>query len=337
LPDPAHHTAGMVETLIHRSEEVYCTSPLDALVLAEMAVEIAEGISIVAYPYDHVVKVRGCALREKAYLLSYLGKLPEANKAAQLSDRYLQQIPVPPPEVARLDLVRSNIAREQQNYDEAVAFARRAAESFLWFGDRTGWLKAQDYDACARLSAGDYRQALDIWRAVEPYVREMTPEHRAARLHNMGRCATEGGEFDEAAQAYAGAAEVFAAVGNVVNGVKCRCSAGYSFLCAGKPAQAIPLLESARAEFETLGMEIDAALAALQLIEALMLAGTTAEVPAICRRLIERFTRAGIQGSAMTALAFLRETVASGHATPALVKHVHGFIQIVRMEPRGEL
>lgn len=347
LPEPAHHTAGMVETLIQRSEEVYCTSPLDALVLAEMAVEIAENISIVAYPYDHVVKIRGRALREKAYLLSYLGKLPEADKAAQLSDRYLQQIPVPPPEVARLDLVRSNIAREQQNYDEAVAFARRAAESFLWFGNRAGWIKAQDYEGCARLSAGDYRQALDIWRAVGPYVREMTPEHRAARLHNMGRCASEAGEFDEAAEAYAGAAEVFAYVGNVVNGVKCRCSAGYSFLCAGKPAKAIPLLDSARRQFEELGMEIEAALAALQLVEALMLAGTTEDVPEICRRLIDRFMRAEVKGAAMTALAFLRETLATGHATPALVKDVRELIEVTRMEwvrpfvptpdqPRGE-
>ena len=172
---------------------------------------------------------------------------------------------------------------------------------------------------------------------MEPYVKEMTPEHRAARLHNMGRCATERGDFDEAAEAYARAAEVFASLGNVVNGVRCRCSAGYSFLCDGKPTKAIPLLESARAQYEELGMEIDAAIAALQLVEALMLAGTTAEVPAICRHLIERFMRAGIKGSAMTALAFLREMLATGHATPVVVKHVHEFIQIARLQPRGEL
>lgn len=333
MQDAGYRTAGMVETLIKRSEEVYGSSPLDALVLSEIAVEIAEGIPIVAYPYDHVVKVRGRALREKAYLLSFLGRLPEANRIAKLSDQYLQQIPVPPPETARLDLVRSNIAREQENYDEAVAFARRAADDFLWFGNRAGWLKARDYEAGARFGAKDYRQALDIWRSMEPYVHEMTPEHRAARLHNMALCGSEIGDFDDAAEAYSRAAEVFASLGNAVNVAKCRRSAGYSLLCAGKPSTAIPVLDSARAKFEELGMEIEAALAALQLAEALMLAGTTDKVPAICRHLIERFTRAGITGAAMTALAFLRETLATGHASPALVKHVHEFIEIVRMDP----
>ena len=346
--DAAYRTAGMVEILIQRSEELYGRSPLDAFAVSEIAVEIADAISIVAYPYDHVAKIRGRALREKAYLLSYLGRLPEAKEVAELSDRYLQQIPVPPPEVARLDLVRSNIAREQRDYDDAVAFARRAAETFLWFGNRGGWLKARSYEAVARLGAGDYRQALDVCRSMEPYLDEMTPEHRAARLHNMGLCATENREFDEAARAYAGAAEAFVSLGNIVNGVKCRRSAGYSFLCAGKPAKAIPLLESAREKLEELGMEMDAALAALQLVEALMLVGDTEEVPEICRNLIERFTRAGIRGGAMTALAFLRETVAVGHATPASVKHVHEFIQITRIhgerpfvappeQPRGVL
>lgn len=333
MQDASYHTAGMVEILIKRSEEVYCSSPLDALVLSEIAVDIAESIPILEYPYDHVVKVRGRALREKAFLLSYLGKLPEARKVAELSDCYLQQIPVPPPETARLDLVRSNIAREQHEFDEAVAFARRAAEDFLWFGNRGGWLKARNYEAGARFGAGDYRQALDIWRSMEPYVREMTAEDRAAHQHNMALCWSEVGDFDDAAEAYSRAAEVFASLGNVVNVAKCRRSAGYSLLCAGKPAKAIPILESARVKFEELGMEIEAALAALQLVEALMLAGTTGEVPAICRHLIERFTRAGITGAAMTALAFLRETLATGHASPALVKHVHEFIEIVRMDP----
>jgi hypothetical protein len=43
--------------------------------------------------------------------------------------------------------------------------------------------------------------------------------------------------------------------------------------------------------------------------------------------LIERFTRAGITGAAMTALAYLRETVATGHASPASVRMVHDFLR----------
>jgi tetratricopeptide (TPR) repeat protein len=337
----------MVEVLIQRSKEIDGSSPLDALLLTEIAFGIADGLSVIAYPYDHVVKIRGRALREQAYMLSVVGRLPEARRTAEAAAQYLKQIPVPPPELAKLDLVRSNIARQQEKFDDAVAFARSAAESFEWFGDRDGWLRAQTYEAAARLTAGDYRQALDIWRSMEPYVPEMTEADRARRLHNMALCAGEQGEFGEAAQAYARAAELFAAAGDVVGGVKCRRAAAHSLFCSGKVAEAIPLLTSVRAELEQLGMEIDAALAALQLAEGFLIVGRTDKVPDIARTLIERFTRAGILGSAMTALAFLREAVATGHATPSLVNHVQEFIRTIPVvgqrhfepppaQPRGE-
>ena len=78
-------------------------------------------------------------------------------------------------------------------------------------------------------------------------------------------------------------------------------------------------------------MENDAALAAPTRVEALFAAGRPSEVPAICRMLIERFTRAGNGGAAMTALSFLRETVASGHATPLSVRLVRDFIRDTTM------
>ena len=95
---------------------------------------------------------------------------------------------------------------------------------------------------------------------------------------------------------------------------------------AGRYNDAIVVLEEAFEELEALGMGSDAALVALIRVEALYAAGRPNEVPAVCRMLIDRFTRAGIQGAAMTALAFLRETVATGHATVESVRHVHDFI-----------
>jgi tetratricopeptide (TPR) repeat protein len=320
-------TAGMVAVLMERSESVFPSSPLDALALSEIAVEIAKSIPLDAYPYDHAVKVRGQAFRRQAYVLSFLGRLTAAAKAADRSAFYLDQIPVPPPELARLDLVRSNIARNMEKYGEAIEHARRAGERFLQFGDREGWLKAVDSEAGALYSSHDYRAALAAWRSMEQYSAEMSAPFRAAWLHNIGLCADDAGNFDEAARAYAVAAEAFERLGAAVYRTKCRCSMGRCLLSAGKAHESIPLLASARGEFEAFGMEIDTALAALLLAEALLVAGRPSEVPAICRNLIEQFTRAGITGGAMTALAYLRESVAMGHGTPMLVRHVHRFIR----------
>ncbi len=320
-------TAGMVTVLIERSERVLPRSPLDALVLSEAAVEIAKLIALDAYPYDYVVKIRGQAYMRHAYVLSFLGRLREAAEVAERSAYYLKQIPVPPPELARLDLVRSNIARNTEKYAEAIAYAQRAGENFLEYGDREGWLKAIDSEAGALYSSHDHRAALAAWQSMERYSDEMSEQFRAAWLHNIGLCADDAGEFEEAARRYALAAEAFERLGAPVYRMKCRSSTGRSLLYSGRPDDSIPLLTSARDEFEEFGMETEAALAALLLAEALLVAGRPDEVPEVCRNLVERFTRAGITGGAMTALAYLRESVALGHGTPMLVRHVHQFMR----------
>lgn len=324
-------TAGMVAVLMERSERIFPISPLDALVLSDIALEIAKLISLETYPYDHVAKIRGQAFRRQAYVLSALGRLTPAVRAAERAAFYLRQIPVPPPELARLDLVRSNIARNMEKYGEAIEYARRAGESSLAFGDREGWLKAVDSVAAALYSSHDYRAALAAWKSMERYSDEMNAQFRAAWRHNIGLCADDAGDFDEAARCYAIAAEAFERLGAPVYRVKCRSSIGRCLLFAGRPTESIPLLASARDEFEAFGMEIEAALAALLLVEALLVAGRANEVPSICRDLIDRFTHAGITGAAMTALAYLRESVAMGHGTPMLVRHVHRFIRDLDM------
>jgi tetratricopeptide (TPR) repeat protein len=162
---------------------------------------------------------------------------------------------------------------------------------------------------------------------MEEHAEVLGADQRASRLHNIGMCASAIGDFEEAARNFAAAGEQFEQLGLLVNRIKCRHSLGLALHEAGRHDDAVMILEKAHEELEALGMEGDAALAALTLVEALLAAGRPNEVPPICRMLIDRFTRAGIKGAAMTALAFLRETVATGHATQASVRAVHHFIR----------
>jgi tetratricopeptide (TPR) repeat protein len=340
-------TAGMVTALIERSEGALGRSPLDSLTLAEIAVDIAERIDVLSYPYDYVYKIRGQAFLRHAFVLSYLGKLREAAAAAELSEHCLKQTPFPATEPARLELVRSNIARNMEKYDEAIDRARRAADDFLWFGDTERAMQARNYEASALYSSHDYRRAREVWLSMDEYAHELSAEQRAARLHNLGLCSGAVGELDEAARYYALAVEAFDRLGLAVNRVKSRKSIASALHAAGRHAEAIPVARKAWQELEELGMEGDAALAALLVAECLLAIGRTDEVPAIARMLIDRCTRSGMSSSAMTALAFLREVVATGHATPYLVRQVREFVRDVNIgyerpsepmaaAPRGE-
>jgi tetratricopeptide (TPR) repeat protein len=319
-------TAGMVATLIERSEAALRRSTHDALVLSEIALGIANLIETNDYLYDHVQKLRGQALRQQAFVLSSRGELKPAARTAGLSRLLLRQIPIPDLELARLDLVDSDVARRGEKYDDAIASARRGGQTFLDFGQRTSWLKARNYEAAAFYSAGNPASALDIWRAMERYSDLLTAEFQAVRLHNMGICARATGRFEEAVRCYARAATEFDRLGLTVNRIKCGYSIGLALSSIGRHDEAIVVLGKAADEMDAVGLDEDAALAKLARVEALLALGRAGDVPSICRDLVERFTRAGIHGAAMTAIAFLRETVATGHATPASVRGIRDFV-----------
>jgi tetratricopeptide (TPR) repeat protein len=320
-------TAGMVTVLIERAAETGQHSPAKALLVAELAGQVAAFIGIDDYPYDHVLKIRGQAFRTIAWWLSVLARFDEASVNVQRSHELLEKIPVPDLELARLDLVRSNIARYVDKHDEAIECARRAGETFLWFGSRSGWVKACHYEAAAHYGCHDYVRALEVWEGIAEYLDSADTLGRAQLLHNKAMCHRELGRLEQAEKAFCEAAEVYRSLGMDVDHLKCLFSLGITLTMQAKYEMAIRMLRTSFKEADALGMGADALLVGLRLVEALLLANQEKEVPAICRDLVERCTRAGMKSNAMTALSYLREALATGHATPDLVRHVYSFMR----------
>jgi len=321
------HTAGMVAVLIPKIGDILPIRPTEALDVADLALRLAEGIAPDAYPYEHLLKLRGQILREKAFVLTYLGRFREAAATAEFARVLLQQIPIPLFELARLDMVQSNIARMMEKYGEATELARRATKTFLEFGSRVWWLKARTYEATALFAEGRYAEARDVWRSSEAYPELIDACDYAALLYNLGLCASELGDDEEGARYLSEAASAFERLGHTVSSAKCRYSASMALMAAGAYDDAIAGLRRSWRELEDLGAAGEAVLPALLLVESLLIVGRPDEVPAICRMLIDRCTRAGMATGAMTALAFLRESVATGHASPSMVRHVHDFMR----------
>ena len=100
---------------------------------------------------------------------------------------------------------------------------------------------------------------------------------------------------------------------------------------------AFALFDRAWKDFETLEMEADAALVALELAETLLVVGEPGRVPQICRALLDRFTRAGMTSRAITALSYLREVVAIGKAQPPVIRQVREFLRELPSQGRPTL
>lgn len=326
-------TAGVVRQLLDQVRPTMdAGSPANALRIAELAVEVSNELNVAEYPSDFVIGVRAQALRDHAYALSYVGRFPEALHVADRAEKLFKQSPLPEYELARLKLVRSIIFRSLERAGEAVALTHEAAEAFLRFGQHRRYIDARVWEAAMLYKLGRTREALAIWLELEknPQINTTT---RVIVLQDIGTAYQQLRKFRDSAEYLGRAAAELELLGIKPELTRTRWMLARTLLMSKSAVDAIPLLREAWREFESLEMEADAALAALDLVEALLIVGDHEQVPPICRALLDRFTRAGMSSPAVTALAYLREAVAAGQATRTLVRHVQKFLRELPKEP----
>lgn len=319
-------TAGMVKELLARMRCTLESSPAKALVITSLAIELANGLDVVSYPCDYVVKLRAQACRDHAYVLKFLGRYPEALEMADQAKLLFDQVPLPEFDLARLALVRATILNEIDRAREAVALAREAAETFRRFGDRTRYLDARLTEGAMLTGCKAYEESLVIWKELlhDPDLESVS---RIRVMHNMGLAYTNTSQPSLAAEYLQQAMAEFELLGMETERTRSRFILAQTLMNSGKVRESIPLLRKTWREFDQLDMVASAGLAALHLAEALLIIEDAIEVPAICRDIVARFSLAGMTSRAMTALSFLREAVAIGEVSPALVRHVHAFLR----------
>jgi tetratricopeptide (TPR) repeat protein len=326
LQEPRSRTAGVVRELIARLE-TYRPLPAEALELATIAVDVSNALSFGDYPADMITVIRADAARELAFALYYLGRYPEALGALGTAEEHIRQTAIPEFAMARATLLRAYIYSLIDRLPEARELARRAATTFREFGDETRFGSARMAEARIHFRTGAYLEALGIFEDLVGNPAMDAPQTQAMLRANMGGCHGRLGNWDQAQQYASDAIARYEILGMRAEIVRTRWGLARTLVARGDfPGALIALRETSR-EFEALQMRYNAALLDLEVVEVLLVMGEADEVPAICRRLLEQFNQSGMTSRAAIALAYLREAVALGQATPSLVRHVHDFLQ----------
>jgi tetratricopeptide (TPR) repeat protein len=320
------NSAGMVKQLLERMRSMLETAPVNALQVTALAVEIANDLDVAEYPCDYAIKLRAQAHRDHAYVLSFLGRYPEALEFAARSKRLFDQTPLPEYDLARLALVKALILPNVDRHDEAAALAREAGDTFLRFGDRPRYVNARISEGSVVYQSGQVQRALEIWKSVE-HDPSMDDASAVRVAHNIALCFSDLQKPAEAVPYVQRCVAEFELLGMDTERTRSRWMLAHALVALGKTEEAIPSLRQAWREFERLEMTGDSALVALELAESLLALGQAEEVPSICREVIAQFSRTGVASRAMTALSFLREAVAIGQASPSLIRHVHAFLR----------
>ncbi|HEX3584041.1 MAG TPA: hypothetical protein VH087_19910, partial [Thermoanaerobaculia bacterium] len=260
-------TAGVVRQLLTRMRAVSPRVPADALAGVTLALEIADSLAVTDYPSDFVITLRAQALRDQAWGFSLMGRLREATAAADRAERLLLQTPIPDYELARLNLVRASFYRLTDRVEEAIALSRKSAEVFERFGDRRMLVTARISEGGMLFGRSDYAAALAAYRSIENDPSISDDATRVAIRLNIGLCYRELGQLEDAIQALTTATAEYEMLGMDVNLARCRWSLATTISSAGRHSESIPLFRAAWKGLESLEMESEAALSALELVE----------------------------------------------------------------------
>jgi len=327
----ALQTAGVVRRLCIESRQLRERQPMHALVAADAAIAIADQLSADRYPAALLSELRGDAWYQRANVLRYLGRYPEALDALDVSARAFAHAPAAAFSGGIVDYLRAVIFVELDRFEEGRRLARKSARVFRQFGESERFLHARIVEASILFHEQRFRDSRELFVSLLAAAKELgKPETMARLFANIANCEVRLSEFDSAESYFARALSLYEAVGLETGKIRTRWNIGSLRIAAGDIEEGLLRLREARREFEQIGAHTDAALVTLEIVEALLSTGErrdAMDAAELCAGLADSFAAVGMTGNALTAVGFLRQAFESGQATPDLVRHIRQYIE----------
>jgi len=329
-----YRTLGIARALLAEFSSAVYREPLRALELASLATAVGNRLTESIYRHDAILDLRGDAYKDRANALRLLGRYDEALVALTDAERCFRQVLVCDFGLAAVEYVRATVFCALERYPEALEKTRWAAGIFLSFGDDTRAVHCHLLEAVILYHTGLTAMARDLFlELIEEVKQDSNLGTLAGLFNNLANCYRDLSEPDAAGSYYLQAIHLYQEMGMETEKTRLRFALGRMLVTTGRFVEGLAMLRNARQDFEAVGMVIEAGVVALHMAEAMLATGEPEEVPAICHALVDQFTSAGMPSNALTALAYLREAVATGRATPVVVRHVRQYLEVLPQRP----
>lgn len=328
---PGAMTAGMVQELLRRMTSIIRKSPDDALQITSMAMMVADALDADDYPGGMVLNMRAQALRDHGCVLAFMHRVSEALEFIERAERTFAEVPFADYDAARLGLVKA-LALRLHRPAVASELAGETAKTFLRLGDRSRSVMARDIEAAALYHGGAPERAMQIWQSLQR--EESGLEFQLMHAVNVAICLVELGRGVESIESLEYCLSEYERLGMATERTHVRWALGMALRGGARQGDAIQALTRTHYELAELSLTIEAALAALDLADALIVNGQPEQVPMICGEAIAYLTKAGLTERALPGLALLREAAAMGKASRALIRETHERVKRVVREQR---
>ena len=250
------------------------------------------------------------------------------------AERAYRRLIDPDTHLAAVDMARAAMLFEQQRYDEALPFARKAADVFSGRRDMKRYFDAKEWQAVILHRLGDIAAARVTYQAAYDMADGADDvEMKARAAIDLGIAYHDEGDLGSASKYLRVALQIYEGLEQTAMIVHTRWWIANVSLAGGNATDAAQRLPAIISELESVGLASGAARARLDLAEALVQLGRFDEVHAIASALVTYFRNAAMITGALTAAAYLKEAATNRSLTADGVRHVRQYLADLERAP----
>jgi tetratricopeptide (TPR) repeat protein len=328
--EPELRNSAALEQLSEEVRRLLDREPREALALSNVATAIAETLSGNDYPDAILAQMRATAWKDRANALRYLSRYPEAIEAINRAEESLAAHPALAYDRSVVRLVKAMIAHQVGDTDTAYSLLRNCRAMFESFGDRERGQMAAMIEANILYGSAQYAEAQQIYSQL--LSASVTDVETAAGLNsNLGHCAIQMGDYVAANIHLSNAIAQFTEIGQHATALKTERGAGSLLIKKGQVGAGIERLTKVRALYLKRGLNEDAGLTGLEIVEALVDRGDIGEARQLAKEIRSEIAVPEYDRYATEAFERLDAALQSDVTDSALV--VHRACEIIRTLP----
>lgn len=328
------HRGGVVRRLNAKAHELVASKPLDALIFADMAQVVAELLPDDLYPNNAVYELRGTAWKERANALLRLAEFDEALESLCRAERAYEHLRSPGYGLGAVELVRAAVYYERGELQEAAKHVDLSEHLYAHQRLERHRMKAVLLRGQIAYESLEYAKSAAIMRQVKRFGEDIGDASWVARgSYCRALCELELGNLGEAGVLFQSALVIFREIGPTEDRISTEWGLARVVLIGGNASDAVRWLRDVIAAFEEIGRVMNAALAGVDLAEALLALERWPEIVKVAGHAFRVLKKAGHLTGALTALAYLKEAATKRQVTPGTLQMIREYLRRVEREP----
>ena len=331
---PALRTPGVLRLLLDAARDSMQRFPSRAHEITLIVARYAPRMELPEEFRYFARTVQAEALFDHAVALREIGRPDKAERTIRRARRIFEDLGDRPLAVAQTDLIEAPLLYDRGLHDEALRMIRKAAHHFGMLRSYGQFVEARMIESWMLWSRGERAAAADVWaETADAAAQRGNFEIKAWIAAKLGVFELRDGSAGEASGLLRSALDLFQASGVTGETTPVRWQLAEAASGQGRLNEAISEMHIVRAELLARGKLIDAARAAIEVLDLHLLAGREEQAASLAATYVSVFRDAGMAINGMEALAYLRARADAGSLGRADVMLARTFFEDLPHRP----